>query len=158
MPTFNHREFVEEAVQSVLAQDVSVELLIQDDCSRDGTCERIHKIRDPRVQAFQSTHNRASHPRNFARHLVKGRFVAFMNSDDRWGQGKLRAQLDRLEGLPRRTVSFTGARLIDASGSPVNIAWSFASSIPGRDWLLRRFFDHGNCVALPSAMIRQRPH
>src|SRR5438270_2822518 len=153
MPTFNHREFVGEAIESVLAQEVALELLIQDDCSTDGTWDLIAGLRDPRVHAMQSAHNRASHPRNFARRLVRSRFVAFMNSDDRWVSNKLKIQLDRLKQLPRNTIGFTGTRFIDAEGSPLDVGWSFAACVSGSDWLLRKFFDYGNCVALPSAVI-----
>jgi glycosyltransferase involved in cell wall biosynthesis len=41
MPSFNHREFIQEAIASVLSQDVALELLIQDDCSTDGTWDLI---------------------------------------------------------------------------------------------------------------------
>lgn len=153
MPSFNHREFIEEAIESVFAQDVSVQILIQDDCSTDGTWDLIAKIRDPRVQAIQSRRNRASHPRNFARCLVQGRFIAFLNSDDRWLPGKLKAQLDALKRRPRKSISFTNARFIGPDGSAGDVPCPFASEIPSWDGLLRRFFDQGNCVCLASAVI-----
>ena len=153
MPSFNHREFIQEAIASVLSQDVSLELLIQDDCSTDGTWELIREVMDPRVLAVQTAHNRASHPRNFARGLVKGRYVAFLNSDDRWAPGKLKAQLDCLRRAPERSIAFTRARFVDHAGAAFNVGWNFVSDIPNRHWLLRKFFDDGNCVALPSAVI-----
>jgi len=153
MPSYNHREYIEEAIESVLAQDVPLQLLIQDDCSTDGTWDLIRKIRDPRVEAVQSPRNRASHPRNFARHRVKGRFIAFLNSDDRWLPGKLKAQLERLKRLPASTVSFTSARFIGPDVPPADMQWFLECEIPNREWLLRLFFNDRNRVCLTSAVI-----
>ena len=153
MPSYNHREYIEEAIESVLAQDVSLELLIQDDCSTDDTWDLIRKIRDPRVQAVQSPRNRASHPRNFARHRVQGRFIAFLNSDDRWLPGKLKAQLEGLKRLPQSTVSFTSARFIGPDVPAADMDWFLACEIPSPDWLLQLFFSEGNRVCLTSAVI-----
>lgn len=156
MPSFNHAPFLAEAIESVLAQDVALELLIQDDCSTDDSWQILQRFDDPRVIAVRTLRNRASHPRNFARRRVRGRYVAFMSSDDRWLAGKLRAQIEVLDAAPPRSLCFTGARLIGRQGEPVDIGWSFVSEIPDPAWLLRRFLDRGNCVCVTSAMLPTR--
>jgi len=159
LPSFNHAAFVGEAVRSVLDQTFrDLELIVVDDASSDGTADVIASVRDPRLTLIRSSQNRAVHPRNLALSQARGRYVAFQNSDDIWVPGKLAAQLEVLEGESRYAACFTGAEIIDKNGQPANGTWAdgiFTTVDRTSPSWLRHFFEVGNCLPLPSAMVRR---
>lgn len=96
-PTWNCASFIEETIRSVQAQTYSSwEMLIVDDCSTDGTYERIKDllVSDKRIKYVCNVKNSgAALTRNHALRLAKGRWVAFLDSDDLWLPEKLQRQL-----------------------------------------------------------------
>lgn len=97
LPTFNSGPGVDEVVASVLAQSLgNLELLIVDDCSTDGTRERlgVWADRDERVRLLSTPSNTGGPavPRTLALKAAKGRYLAFIDHDDVWVPGKLALQ------------------------------------------------------------------
>lgn len=95
MPAYNCADFIAESIRSVLAQTyTNWELLIVDDCSTDKTAEVIASFADPRIHYQRNTHNmRAAATRNEAIKIAKGRYIAFLDSDDLWLPDKLEKQI-----------------------------------------------------------------
>lgn len=95
MPSFNTGEYIAASVESVLAQTYSNwELLIVDDCSTDNTTEVICRYQDPRIILLKNkTNSGAALSRNYALREAKGRWIAFLDSDDTWEPKKLEKQL-----------------------------------------------------------------
>jgi glycosyltransferase involved in cell wall biosynthesis len=58
MPVYNEKKTIEKIVTKVLAQPLSIELIIIDDFSTDGTRDYLKKINDPRVSVHYHAHNR----------------------------------------------------------------------------------------------------
>lgn len=163
MPTYNHAPFVEEAMRSVLAQEgVSIEFLIADDGSKDGTADAVRTISDHRIQFTAHPVNRgACVTTNELIRKAKGRYVALINSDDRWiGTNKLLKQVQLLDGNPNIGASFGRASYIDQTGRPLGkdelqTGSVFDKENRSRGEWLRYFFDHGNCLLHPSVLIRK---
>lgn len=103
MIAYNHERFIRQAIENVLNQDVDfpIELVIGDDCSKDGTaaiCEEF-AVRDPRVRLLPRERNLGVMP-NFTRTLVacSGEYVAVCEGDDYWTDvRKLRKQVEFLD-------------------------------------------------------------
>ena len=95
MPSFNTGEYIAASVESVLAQTYpNWELLIVDDCSTDNTTEVIGRYQDPRIILLKNkTNSGAALSRNYALREAKGRWIAFLDSDDTWEPNKLEKQL-----------------------------------------------------------------
>lgn len=97
MPTYNSARFVADAIESVLNQSYSNwELLITDDCSSDNTCCVVQEYakKDSRIHLFRLPKNSgAALARNNSIKEAKGRFIAFIDSDDWWYPDKLESQL-----------------------------------------------------------------
>ena len=97
MPAWGCADFIAASIKSVLAQSYgNWELLIQDDCSTDGTAEvvRPYAEADPRIKYACNEHNSgAAVTRNNALRRAQGRWVAFLDSDDLWSKEKLERQL-----------------------------------------------------------------
>ena len=84
MPTYNCGRFIAESIDSVLAQTYTAwELLIVDDCSTDNTAEIVAAYNDPRIHYLRNEQNwGAALTRNRALREAKGRYIAFLDSDD----------------------------------------------------------------------------
>ena len=96
-PTYNSSKYIEETIQSVLNQTyTNWELLITDDCSSDNTIQIIeaYQAKDKRIKLFRlETNSGAAVARNNSIAKSKGRFIAFLDSDDLWHFSKLENQL-----------------------------------------------------------------
>src|SRR5437660_969214 len=119
-PAYRAAAFVEGTIQSAQAQDYPHwEMLVVDDCSPDDMCARVAPIAavDPRVCLIRQTSNVGpAAARNVALERAKGRYVAFLDSDDLWLPDKLTAQLEFMEER-RAAVSYTGFRRMTQDGS-----------------------------------------
>lgn len=97
MPAYKWTGYIEKSIQSVINQTFKDwELLIVDDCSPDGTLERIKELTlyEPRIKVFGLIENSgAAVARNTAIEAAKGRYIAFLDSDDVWLPQKLEKQL-----------------------------------------------------------------
>jgi glycosyltransferase involved in cell wall biosynthesis len=105
IPVRNFGHFIEEAVTSVLSQDVGgIEVIVVDDGSTDDTVERLARITDSRLRTEELACVGVGAARNHGLSLARGRYIAFLDADDRWRPGKLRRQIALLESEP--TVGF----------------------------------------------------
>lgn len=96
-PSWNCGRFVEETLQSILAQTYTHwELLFQDDCSTDNTQQIVlaYAEKDARIKyACNPQNSGAAITRNNALKRAKGKWIAFLDSDDLWLPNKLEEQL-----------------------------------------------------------------
>ncbi len=96
MPAYNSSGSLKRSVGSVKAQTVSDwELLIVDDCSSDGTFDDALSLsrEDGRVRVFSTERNSGpAAARNIALENARGRYAAFLDSDDEWLPEKLECQ------------------------------------------------------------------
>lgn len=96
-PTYACARFIGEAIKSIQAQTYrNWELLIQDDCSPDNTYKIVKSFADvdSRVKYRCNEKNSgAAISRNSALRRAKGRWIAFLDSDDLWLPDKLEHQL-----------------------------------------------------------------
>ncbi len=97
-PTYNCGCFIGEMIESVLAQTYhNWEMLIIDDCSTDNTKEIVEQFQksEPRIKYHCLERNSgAAVARNTALRMAKGRWIAFLDSDDLWKPDKLERQID----------------------------------------------------------------
>lgn len=104
MPAFNAAAYIDEAVQSILAQDFDdFELAIVDDGSKDDTWSRLRKYsRDPRVRLFRNRRNLgAGKTRNRLIALARGEYVTPCDADDLLLPGALKRLSGYLDTHPR---------------------------------------------------------
>lgn len=118
MPSFNTAHFITESVMSVIKQTYqNWELIIIDDCSTDNTDEVIKSIQDSRIRYLKNNNNLgAAVSRNRALREAKGRWVAFLDSDDLWMPEKLEKQIFFMESNGY-SFSYTNYEEIDSNGN-----------------------------------------
>lgn len=111
IPTYNRRLFIKRAIQSVLNQETPCEeLLIVDDGSTDGTdrvIESIEEASSVQIRYFHQENKGAAAARNYGIKEAKGKWLAFLDSDDWWDRKKLTLQLKAMEEHTQYSVSHT---------------------------------------------------
>lgn len=94
-PTYNCAKFIAETIDSVLQQTYSNwEMIIVDDASKDNTEEIVKRYDDNRIKYIRLEENGgAAVARNTAMREAKGKYIAFLDSDDLWKPEKLEKQI-----------------------------------------------------------------
>ena len=98
MPAHNVAKTIKDSIDSVISQTFTDwELLVIDDCSVDETAQIVSEIskNDSRIKLFQTDKSvgKPFYPRNMGIENARGRFIAFLDSDDVWLPTKLEHQL-----------------------------------------------------------------
>jgi len=119
---YNAEAFIAGTIASVQAQSLSDwEMLVADDASGDRTAPIVAAVaaEDDRVRLIRLPQNGGvARARNAALAAARGRFIAFLDSDDLWLPQKLERQVAFMKAK-EAAVSYTAFRRIDESGSRV---------------------------------------
>lgn len=101
IPTYNRLHSLPRAVESVLRQTFAdFELIVVDDCSKDGTIAYLESIGDPRLRIVRHEVNGgANAARNTGVRAARADWIAFQDSDDEWLVTKLARQVERIRAL-----------------------------------------------------------
>ncbi len=95
IPTYNHAEYLREAIVSVKTQTYkNWELIIINNFSDDNTIEIVESFNDERIKLINfSNKGIIAASRNIGLQKAKGEYIAFLDSDDIWSPNKLEKQL-----------------------------------------------------------------
>mgnify|MGYP003675035063 FL=1 len=152
-PTYNRAEFIEQAVNSVLAQTyTNFELLIVDDGSTDNTRDLLEPaLTDSRVRYSRQENQGQSVARNRALSEAKGDFVCFLDSDNYWPTEKLEKQVALFRQQPDYDVIYGDVVVIDEVGAEVT-----RNNMRRYSGQIARYMIRDNCVSMNTAMARRR--
>ncbi len=155
LPTFNREKYILEAINSVLDQTLQdFELLVVDDGSTDNTNSIISRIEDQRVICtYQANQGRSAARNNAIRH-ARGKYIAFLDSDDLYLPDKLLTQTSFLELNPLIHMVYTDAACIDESGQSIN-NFTYKATASGKIYADIAFFLPVT-ITLPSVMMRRQ--
>ncbi len=119
VPAFNAESTIADTLSSVLDQSHPVEeVLVVDDGSTDGTREAVAGF-DPRVRCISTPNRGVARARNRGLEEASGRWVAFVDADDRWLPGKVEAQLAALGQAGAPAAATTRAVPVGFDGRPI---------------------------------------
>jgi teichuronic acid biosynthesis glycosyltransferase TuaG len=139
-PAYNAAKFMHDTIDSVIAQTYqNWEMVIVDDCSKDDTVAIVTNYieEDDRIKLFQLEKNSGSAvARNKAMELANGRYIAFLDSDDRWLPEKLEKQLYFMQEKDI-AFSFTTYNRILEDGTPTNAISNTPESVDYDDLMKR---------------------
>jgi glycosyltransferase involved in cell wall biosynthesis len=119
VPSYNRTKFLEAALASALAQTFTDrEIIVADDGSGSDTLEFLRAAASRGIRVIELPHcGNPGRVRNAAIAAARGRYVAFLDSDDLWKPDKLERQLAALESTPGARWSFTACDHIDDDGA-----------------------------------------
>jgi len=120
--TYNGEEFLEELMDSLLAQSYkNLEIIVVDDCSSDGTVDIINRycLLHPSVRLVQNVTN-LGYNKNFekALGLCSGEYISPCDQDDIWDQDKIKLQVEAIGG---NQLVYHDSEFIDSNGNPMNL-------------------------------------
>lgn len=150
MPVYNGEKYIKQAVDSVYAQNVDLELLVIDDGSTDETrtvLEPYMKRSDFRYLLNEKNMGAAG-SRNRGVKAAAGEYVAFLDADDWWEEGKLAEQLKVLEETGF-VICSTGRELVHSDGS------STGKYIPVKQHITYRELLKHNSINCSSVLLRR---
>ena len=123
MPSYNTANYIEASIESVRRQTYeNWELIIVDDCSTDDTDEVVRPfLSDRRIRYLKNEQNSgAAISRNRALREAKGKWIAFLDSDDLWLPEKLEEQVAFMEQNGYH-FSYTNYEEIDMAGEKTGV-------------------------------------
>lgn len=155
--TFNHVDVVESTIRSILNQTVTgYEVIVSDDCSTDGTWERIQMLaaEDSRIRPVRTPHNMGmAGNANYAMAQTDRPYIALLHHDDLYREDLLEKWASVLERNPNAAFVFNPYGVYESD-------FVYQESMPGEcidgKWLLNHYlFARWGCVVRGTAMIRR---
>jgi glycosyltransferase involved in cell wall biosynthesis len=148
--TYNRLPKVKEAIDSVLKQTYrDFELWVVDDGSTDGTGELL-KVFGNKIKYLCQVNRGVSAARNLGLKVSRGKYVAFLDSDDLWEPRKLEIQVRCMEANPQFPLCYTdeiwirmGVRVNPKKKHAKYSGWIFEKCLP-------------LCIISPSSAIMKR--
>lgn len=101
IPTNNRKHWVTEALESVFSQTFKdFEVIVVDDGSVDGTSEHLSEVFGSSIQLIRTEGTNCPTARNVGAQAAIGKYLAFLDDDERWYSNKLERQVSLLESSP----------------------------------------------------------
>ncbi len=160
IPNYNYGRFIGETLQSVLDQTFTdFEAVVVDDGSKDNSVEVIssYAARDARMRLIQKKNGGLSSARNAAVPLLKGRLVAFLDSDDIWAPDFLSTMVEYFSKNPKVMVAFTNAQLFESDTGRLLGGWFGPNSrrTPYSGRIAAKLFTEGNHIPIVTAVVKR---
>lgn len=123
-PIFNAEKYIAATIESIQMQSLrDWELIMVDDCSQDRSksIAQSFSASDSRIKVISLEENSgAAVARNTAIEEARGRYIAFLDSDDVWGPSKLERQIDWME-KEGCAFTFTAYEKMDEEGNIIEV-------------------------------------
>jgi glycosyltransferase involved in cell wall biosynthesis len=157
MPVYNGGAALLPAIRSVLAQSYTrIEVRVFDDCSTDGSWERLQQIDDPRVICTRNANNLGPEGNwNRALGAARGKYVKLFHQDDLLVPDCLALQVAALERHPEAVLAFCRRDIIGPQGKKLlSRATGWGDQLVTQAQVVRRCALQGtNVVGEPSAVL-----
>jgi glycosyltransferase involved in cell wall biosynthesis len=153
IPTYNRRELVVRAIDSVLAQTRHVdEIVVVDDGSTDGTAAMLRERYGDRIRYVYQANAGVSAARNHGMSIARGRYLALLDSDDEWLPEKTARQVEWMQAHPDFGVVLCDVERVDGEHRSIDI-FRRREVIREDGWILR-WIIHNPSLVPASALLR----
>lgn len=153
IPTHNRANLVARAIRSVLRQTYqNFEIIVVDDASTDNTKDVIKNFCDERISYIRQKVNKgAPAARNRGIRAARGKYIAFLDSDDEWFPEKLHKQVSFFEELPM-TIGVVYAGVVYIKNDIIEVE----IKVPQMNGDIHQHIIFTNCVGpLSSGIVRR---
>jgi glycosyltransferase involved in cell wall biosynthesis len=153
LPVYNRLRFLRRAVDSALRQTfVDWEFVIADDGSDEETRAWLRSIEaPPRIRVLWLEHSGSpGKTRNAALAAARGRYIAFLDSDDYWAPEKLEIQLPALMRAPQFRWSHTAYGCVDEAERAIAARW-----VPYQGAIFAKILTMEAYIAMPTVLAER---
>lgn len=150
IPAYNCSKYIEKAIESILSQDMPLEIIIIDDNSQDNLGQAIGKylILENFLYIKNEKNLGVAESRNRGVQIATGDYIAFLDADDWWKEDKLIKQIDLM--IKKDCVlCFTARELVNEDGITTGKVIHVQDEI-NYDSLL-----YHNCIACSSVVLKR---
>lgn len=148
IPAYNSSQYIGQAIESVLNQNVNLEIIVVDDGSTDDLDSIILQYKE--LNNFFYIKNMSNlgvaESRNIGVKNAKGNYIAFLDADDMWLKGKLLAQINLMKENGY-IFTYTARTLVNQDGDSLNKILSVKDMVDYNSLL------YHNCIACSSVVI-----
>ena len=146
IPNFNYGRFLNQCIDSILAQDYqNLELIVVDDGSTDNSRDIARSYGDKIILIEQSNLG-VNAARNQGAIAAKGDYVAYCDSDDFWRVDKISRQMSIFESRPNLALVFCGIQETDARGNFIVVKEPVFSG-----YLANKYIQNPSIAIVPNA-------
>ena len=101
IPAYNAAALIQRALDSIISQEIDIEIIVVDDCSTDDTLSIVERLRNQHILVLQQAENKGpSAARNRGLHEATGEYCAFLDGDDYWEPEFLKETVAFLDSHP----------------------------------------------------------
>lgn len=120
IPTFNSKQYISQAIQSILNQSYkNYEIIVVDDGSTDGTYEELKKYKN-NIKYYYKKNGGVASARNFGMLKSQGDYICFLDADDLYKKCKLEVQVKFLEDNPNIDIVYNDVEVVDENLNYIN--------------------------------------
>lgn len=118
MPNFNRAQLIARSIDSVLLQTFrDLELIVVDDGSNDASVAVVNGVPDKRVHLVQQDHEGVCTARNRGIASARGKYIAFLDSDDTWAPTCLERLHEAISRVPDAAIAYCGWQNVGLGGA-----------------------------------------
>jgi glycosyltransferase involved in cell wall biosynthesis len=122
MPVYGSEATVAESLQSVIDQTyTNLEILVVIDGCKDGSESICRQFKDPRIKLITQANRGLAGARNTGIRHARGKYLAFIDSDDLWHPQKVEKHVQHFLQSPDVGVSFSRSSFIDERSEPIGL-------------------------------------
>lgn len=122
VPMYNAAPYLRACIDSVLKQTYkNIEIIAVDDGSPDECAAIISSYDDPRIRLIRQANRGLAGARNTGIRNARGRYIAFLDSDDIWHANKLEKHVGHLDSNPEVGVSYSASAFINEQGEMMGL-------------------------------------
>ena len=149
LPTRNRSDLAKGAIENVLKQTfLDIEIIVVEDGSKSDVEDYLEELNDKRVH--YRAHNKRkglAASRNSGAIIANGKYIAFMDDDERWYEDKIYLQYDMIERYDNEKI------MIYCGNISLNENGSLKESLPKAKGEMSKYFYNGYCIGSSCMMI-----
>jgi len=151
IPAYNCSLYIKQAIESVLIQDIPLEIIVINDCSQDNLEKVIEQYleMDNFVYVKNEINLGVAASRNKGVGLARGRYIAFLDADDWWSPDKLKKQMEIMD-TNKYVICFTGRKIVNSAGLYIK------TIIPSKQIVNYNILLHHNSISCSSVMLAKK--
>jgi len=137
IPIYNKKKYLNRSIGSVLNQSFNnFELICVNDGSTDQTYEFLKKLKKKKVRILNQDNLGISAAKNIGASISKGKYIAFLDADDKWSKHYLLKMRKLIEKYPNSSAYVSGYRCVNKTQK-----WNVIFNSKKKDGIVKNYFE-----------------